>query len=323
MFSLLRKSSSMLAMSRPDRPIISVVIPVYGSDDTLQELYRRIAATVEGITPEFEIIFVNDASPGRAWAVIRELAVMDTRVRGLNLSRNFGQYPAITAGLSASRGEWIVVMDCDLQDRPEEIERMYAKTREGFSVVVGSRRVRHDSRLRAFMSWGFYSTLSYLTGTRQDRTEANFGIYHRRVIDAILSLPEHMRYFSVMRRWVGFPTATIPVEHAKRQGGKTSYSLRKLLSLAADIILAYSDKPLRLIIKFGVIVTFGAGAYLVATVARGFFFDNAAEQFEVLIGSLWFMFGLLSTMLGIIALYIGKTFDEVKKRPMYIVQEEI
>lgn len=310
-------------MSHPDVPRISVVVPVYGSDDTLRELYRRIIATVERITPEFEVIFVNDASPDQAWAVIRELAAGDARVRGLNLSRNFGQYPAITAGLSASRGEWVVVMDCDLQDRPEEIERMYAKAREGFSAVVGSRRVRHDSRLRAFVSWGFYATLSYLTGTHQDRTEANFGIYHRRVVDAILSLPEHMRYFSVMRRWVGFPTAAIPVEHAKRQGGKTGYSLRKLFGLATDIILAYSDKPLRLIIKFGAVVTCGAGAYLAVIAVRGLFFDNTAGQFEALIGSLWLIFGLLSIMLGVVALYIGKTFDEAKKRPMYIVQEEI
>ena len=309
-------------MNSAGHPEISVVVPVYGSDKVLQELHQRIVATVEKITPAFEIVLVNDASPDKAWQVIRELAAKDKRVRGLNLSRNFGQYPAITAGLQASRGEWVVVMDCDLQDQPEEIAHMYAKAKEGFFVVVGSRQARHDSRLRSFVSRVFYATLSYLSRTRQDPTLANFGIYHRRVIEAILSLQDHMRYFSVMVRWVGFRTATIPVQHAKRQGGKSGYSLRKLFSLATDIILAYSERPLRLIIKIGLIVVACAGAYLLLVIMRGLFAEPAT-QFEILIGSLWLIFGLLSTMLGVIALYLGKTFDETKKRPIYIVQEEV
>src|SRR3989338_1079659 len=309
-------------MTHPKSPEISVVVPVYGSDDVLRELYRRVVATVEKITAEFELILVNDASPDNAWQVIRELASQDKRVRGLNLSRNFGQYPALTAGLQASRGEWVVVMDCDLQDQPEEIEQMYAKAQEGFFAVIGSRQTRHDSRLRSFVSQVFYATLSYLSGTYQDPTLANFGIYHRRVIEAILSLQDHMRYFSVMVRWVGFRTATIPVQHAKRQGGKSGYSLRKLFSLATDIILAYSERPLRLIVKIGLTVLACASVYLLIVIARGLFAEPAT-QFEILIGSLWLLFRVFSTMLGVVALYLGKTFDETKKRPIYIVQEEV
>ena len=309
-------------MNNADHPELSVVIPVYGSDNALRELHRRITATVEKITAEFELILVNDASPDNAWQVIRELAAKDERVRGLNLSRNFGQYPAITAGLSASRGEWVVVMDCDLQDQPEEIEQMYAKAKEGFFVVVGSRQKRHDSWLRSLASRVFYATLSYLSGTRQDPTLANFGLYRRCVIEAILSLPEHMRYFSVMVRWVGFRTAIIPVLHAKRQGGRSGYSFRKLFSLATDIILAYSEKPLRLIVKIGLFVVACSGAYLLILVGRAFF-GGSVGSVEVLIGSLWLIFGLLSMMLGVMALYLGKIFDEAKRRPIYIVQEEI
>ena len=309
-------------MKNADHPEISVVVPVYGSDNALRELHQRIVATVEKITPSFELILVNDASPDNAWQVIRELSARDKRVRGLNLSRNFGQYPAITAGLQASRGEWVVVMDCDLKAQPEEIEQMYAKAKEGYFAVIGSRQTRHDSRLRSFVSQVFYATLSYLSGTYQDPTLANFGIYHRRVIEAILSLQDHMRYFSVMVRWVGFRTATIPVQHAKRKGGASGYSLRKLLSLATDIILAYTEKPLRLIIKFGVIVTAISGAYLFIIIVRTLI-AGTEEPFGLLIGSLWFIFGLLSTMLGVMALYIGKIFDEAKKRPIYIVQEEV
>lgn len=301
---------------------ISVVVPVYGSDDALPELHRRVVTAVEKITQNFELILVNDASPGNAWQIIRELAAQDARVRGINLSRNFGQYPAITAGLRASQGTWVVVMDCDLQDQPEEIEQMYRKAQEGFFVVVGSRQKRHDSFVRSFVSRMFYATLSYLSGTYQDRTVANFGVYHRRVIDAILSLPEHMRYFSVMVRWVGFRTAVVPVEHAKRKGGKSGYSLRKLFKLATDIILAYSEGPLRLIVKIGVIASVWAGGYLLILVLRGFT-ETPASQAEFIFGSVWFIFGALATMLGVVALYLGKTFDEVKRRPIYIVQEEL
>lgn len=310
-------------MQQGEKPHISVVIPVYGSDAILPELKERIVATVEKLTSAFDIIFVNDKSPDNAWQVIKELAGKDKRVRGINLSRNFGQYPAITAGLASSQGEWVIIMDCDLQDRPEEIEQMYRKVKEGFYIVVGSRTKRHDSFVRSFVSRAFYATLTYLTGTRQNSGETNFGIYHRKVIDAILALPEHMRYFSVMRRWVGFRTATVPVEHGARKGGKSGYSLRKLLSLATDIILAYSDKPLRLIIKFGAIVTLVAGVYCAVILSQGLFGGVAVGQFEILIGSLWLIFGLVTMLLGLVALYLGKTFDEVKKRPIYIVQEEV
>jgi glycosyltransferase involved in cell wall biosynthesis len=301
---------------------ISVVVPVYGSDEVLRELYRRVVTTVEKITPDFELILVNDASPDNAWRVIRELAGKDKRVRGINLSRNFGQYPATTAGLQASKGEWVVVMDCDLQDQPEEIDHMYRKAQEGFFVVVGSRQKRHDNWLRSLVSRAFYTMLGYLSGINQDRTVANFGIYHRKVIDAILSLPEHMRYFSVMVRWVGFRTAIVPVQHAKRKGGASGYSLRKLFRLATDIILAYTEKPLRIIVKVGMFVTVCASLYLFVVIARGIF-SQPVQPLEFLTGSLWFIFGLLSTMIGIIALYLGKTFDETKRRPIYIVQEEL
>jgi glycosyltransferase involved in cell wall biosynthesis len=309
-------------MNQSETPYISVVVPVYGSDEVLGELYERTAKTLESITPNFEFIFVNDASPDNAWEIIKKLKLSDERIRGINLSRNFGQYPALTAGLRACRGEWIVVMDCDLQDLPEAIERMYQKAQEGFYVVVGSRQERHDSRLRLFVSWGFYATLGYLTGRQHDRTLANFGIYQRRVIDAVLSIEDHMRYFSVMVRWVGFRTAVVPVKHAPRKGGVSGYSFMKLFSLATDIILAYSEKPLRIIVRLGALVTIVAAGYLVLVTTNSFDV-RSSQSLETLTGSLWLIFGLLTTLLGIIALYVGKIFEETKKRPIYIVQEEI
>ena len=286
------------------------------------ELYERTAKTLTPITTDFEFIFVNDASPDKAWQVINQLKSNDGRIRGINLSRNFGQYPALTAGLKASRGEWIVVMDCDLQDLPEEISRMYEKAQEGFYVVVGSRQERHDSAFRLLVSKCFYGTMSYLTGRHHDNTLANFGIYHRQVIDAILSLEDHMRYFSVMVRWVGFSTAVIPVKHAPRKGGVSGYSFSKLFSLATDIILAYSEKPLRLVIKGGLAVSVASLGYLLLT-ATHVSTNTPIQATSFLMGQLWLIFGLLLVVLGVIALYIGKIFEETKKRPIYIVQEEI
>lgn len=309
-------------MNPSEVPHISVVVPVYGSDGVLGELYERAAKTLESITSDFEFIFVNDASPDKAWQVIQGLAANDRRIRGINLSRNFGQYPALTAGLQASRGEWIVVMDCDLQDLPEEISGMYEKVQEGFYVVVGSRQERHDSAFRLFVSKCFYGTMSYLTGRHHDNTLANFGIYHRKVIDAVLSLEDHMRYFSVMVRWVGFRTAVIPVKHAPRKGGASGYSFGKLFSLATDIILAYSEKPLRLIVKLGLFVLLVSGGFLLFSVTQASSYI-ALQTADSLFGVLWLLFGLLTIILGIIALYIGKIFEETKKRPIYIVQEEI
>jgi dolichol-phosphate mannosyltransferase len=309
-------------MEEIKKPLISVVVPVYGSDKVLGELFERTANTLAPITTDFEFIFVNDASPDNAWQVIKELASKYSQVRGINLSRNFGQYPAMTAGLQASRGDWIVVMDCDLQDSPEEITKMYQKAQEGYYVVVGSRQERHDSTLRLFVSKCFYGTMSYLTGRHHNNTLANFGIYHRKVIDAILSLQDHMRYFSVMVRWVGFRTAIAPIKHAERKGGKSGYSLSKLFNLAIDIILAYTEKPLRLIVRVGLIVSLISLAYLLF-VAIEFTTSSTIQTTGYLLGSLWLVFGLLTTILGIIALYIGKIFEETKKRPIYIVQEEI
>jgi hypothetical protein len=142
------------------------------------------------------------------------------------------------------------------------------------------------------------------------------------VIDAVLSLGDRMRYFSVMVRWVGFRTTVMPVEQGVRKGGKSGYSLRKLFKLATDIILAYTEKPLRIIIKIGAFVVACSGLYLLIVIGRGLFADSA-EPFELLIGSIWLIFGLIAVMIGIVALYLGKTFEEAKKRPIYIVQEEI
>ena len=229
-------------------PHLSIVSPVYRAEKILPVLVQRITQAVSAITTDFEIVLVDDRSPDNSWAVIETLARDNPQIKAIRLSRNFGQHYAITAGLDHAKGEWIVVMDCDLQDRPEEIPVLYQKALEGFDIVLARRAVRKDKFAKRLFSKYFYKVLSYLSGSEQDASVANFGIYNRKVTDAIRQMRESIRYFPTMVQWVGFRAAKIEVQHDERFEGETSSNLRKLMRLASDIILAFSDIPLRILI---------------------------------------------------------------------------
>ena len=215
-----------------------------------------------------------------------------------------------------------MVMDGDLQDQPEEIPKLYGKALEGYDIVVGRREQRQDGLLKKAVSRLFYGILSYLTSAEQDGTVANFGIYHRKVIQAVCSLRENLRFFPIMVRWVGFRFTAIPIEHAPRGAGKSSYTCKKLLNLALDVMLAFSDKPLRLTIKLGFLISATALIFAANILFRSFFFGYAVMGWASLIVSLWFFSGLTIFILGIMGIYVGKIFDEVKGRPLYIAREK-
>ena len=301
-------------------PLISIVSPVYRAENLLDELVRRIQTSVESITAEYEIILVDDRGPDNSWARIEAQAARDPRVRGVRLSRNFGQHKAITAGLEQASGEWVVVMDCDLQDQPEEIPGLYQYARQERYDMVFARRVeRQDSWFKRMGSRSFYRVLSYLTETHQDPAIANFGIYHRKVVDAVLSMRESIRYFPTMVRWVGFRAGGLAVKHAERSEGASSYNLRRLINLALDIILAYSDKPLRLAVKLGMAISGAAFLMVLITLVRYLLGHKWEPGYISIIVSIWFFAGLLLSVLGMVGLYIGKTFEQVKNRPIYLV----
>ncbi|MBM7661688.1 dolichol-phosphate mannosyltransferase [Bacillus mesophilus] len=302
---------------------ISVVVPVYGCVSCLEELHRRLTDSLKQITTDFEMIFVNDASPDHSWDKIEQLVKKDDRVVGINLSRNFGQHYAITAGLDYSSGDWIVVMDCDLQDQPEEIEKLYTQAKEGFDIVLGRRANRNDTIFKKLSSKLFYKVFSYLTETEQDGTVANFGIYHTKVISALLSMRENLRFFPTMVKWVGFKSTTIDIQHSLRIEGNSSYSLKKLLKLAFNVMIAFSDKPLRLTVGAGFMISFFSFIYALYIVIRDLMGIKAIQGWPSLIVSIWFLSGLIIFVLGIIGIYLGKAFDEVKKRPIYIVKDTI
>ena len=299
------------------------MIPIYLAESLVDELVHRLVKHLSSVTEQFEIILVEDGSPDGSWKKIEEHCKKDLRIRGIKLSRNFGQHFAITAGLGEATGEWIVVMDCDLQDQPEEIAKLLRAAEEGHEIVLASRTSRTDGWFKCFLSRLFYRVLSFLSGARYDNTIACFGVYHQIVIQSILKMPETIRFFPAMVNWVGFTKTVIPVEHAKRAEGKSSYTFRKQMKLALDILLAYSDKPLRLIIGLGLFISFLA--FLLGGVI---FYRYQKGQIHVigyasLITSICFFSGIIVSVLGVIGLYIGKIFDGIKNRPSYLVAKKI
>jgi glycosyltransferase involved in cell wall biosynthesis len=298
---------------------ISVVSPVYKAPSILPELVDRLTISLTKITDSFEIILVDDGCPVNSWAMIEELSNKHCFVRGIKLSRNFGQHYAITAGLDQAKGKWVVVMDCDLQDQPEEIQKLYAKANIGYDCVLAARENRQDSLIKKFFSNAFYRILSELTGAKYDHRVANFGIYSEKVIQSINQFREPIRYFPGLVQYVGFKSETINIEHASRMEGKSSYNFKRLTNLALDIILAYSDKPLRTIIKLGLLISLLSFFYVGFSIWQWCTDQILVPGYTSLIASVWLLSGILISTLGIIGLYLGKTFEAVKSRPIYII----
>jgi glycosyltransferase involved in cell wall biosynthesis len=304
-------------------PLFTIVSPVYQSEDIVSNLVSEIKKNIIPITEDFEILLVEDGSYDGSWNAIERECRSDKRVKGIKLSRNFGQHYAITAGLDHASGTWVIVMDCDLQDLPSEIYKLYCKALEGFDIVLARRSIRKDTFFKKLFSRIFYGILGYLTGTSQDPAVANFGIYHQKVVLAMRLLREPIRYFPTMVKWVGFRRTTLDVLHGVRPSGKTSYNYKKLKKLALDIILANSDKPIKLTIKLGFWVALFSFGFGVLTFVRYYSGQIKVIGYTSLLISIWFLTGLTLIVLGIIGLYLGKTFEGVKQRPIYIVDQMV
>ncbi len=303
------------------KPHISVVSPVYGCVQALPELCARLHAELCKITDNYEIILVNDASPDESWSVINRFAALDNRVKGISLARNFGQHYAVTAGIDFAFGDWVVVMDCDLQDNPEEIIRLYEKANTGFDIVLACRSKRQDNWVKRNLSKLFFYIYQYFSERKVNNRMSNFGIYSQKVIASIRLLKEQNRSFGLFVLWVGYKRAEIDVIHSARIYGKTGYTLSKAIGLAIDSILADSDKLLRLTIKFGFIVSSISMISAFYIIFRYLLYAKPVEGWTSLFVSLCFATGLIIGTVGIVGLYVGKIFDEVKQRPLYIINE--
>ncbi|HKA42648.1 MAG TPA: glycosyltransferase family 2 protein [Burkholderiales bacterium] len=302
-------------------PHISVVTPVYQAEGCLEELHRRLVAALGTLTQDFEIIMIEDCGGDHSWEIIRELARQDPRIKGMQFSRNFGQHYGITAGMDHCDGDWVVVMDCDLQDRPEEIPRLYAKALEGYDVVIARRGKRSDGVLKRLGSWAFYRVFSYLADFEYDGETGNFRIISRKVVASCRGMREQLRFFGGLVKWMGFPTTTIAVQHDARYAGRSTYTFKKLRTLAVDTVIAYSDKPLRLSIRFGFLMSLAAFAGGIYILAVALLYGSPVVGWPSLFVSLYFLAGIIISILGVMGIYLGKTFDEVKKRPLYIVSK--
>lgn len=302
---------------------LSVVVPVYGSPQSLNELVERLRKVIQGHTKNFEIILINDGCPLNSWEIIKILSVQYHEVVGVNLSRNFGQHYAITAGLELSIGDNVIVMDCDLQDHPEEIPNLIKEIKNGYDLVQIKREHRRDSFLKKMSSLLFHKFLSYMTDTNSDESIANYGIYSRKVINSYLRIKEQVRSFPLHVKWLGFNSTTVVGRHNERHSGASSYTFNKLLNMALDLIISFSDKPLRIMVKFGLSMS------LLSMILACYFFYNwyinkvSVDGWASLIVSIWFLSGVIIMMLGIVGTYVAKTFDESKGRPIYIIDEVI
>lgn len=289
----------------------------------LNELVSRTKAAISSITEDYEIILVNDASPDDSWSKIQSICSTDKRIKGVNLSRNFGQQYSTTAGLSVTKGDWVAVIDCDLQNPPEEIPRLYAKAQEGYDTVFAQRLERQDTFLKKLSSTAFNKVFSFMTDSYQDKSAAEFGLYSRKVIDAVLSMGDAIRYFPIMVKWVGFRIAYLPVHHSERAEGTSGYTLAKLLDVTSDSMIGFSNKPLRLALHFGIIVTVVAVCLALYYLFDYFINGTDVAGFTTLVISVWMIAGILISILGVLGLYIGKIFDQVKSRPTYIIMDKV
>ena len=305
------------------RPHLSVVAPVYREEGNVAEFCRRVGAALAGITRDYEIVLVEDGGGDGSWARIVEESRTDRRIKGLRFARNFGQHYAITAGLSAARGDWVVVMDSDLQDRPEVIPELYAKARQGFEIVFVARRDRPEALWYRAAQRIFYALFRWLAGTDYDPAHGNFSILSRRVLAHYLSLNEQLRFYGGMLAWLGFPRASIEAAHGRRHAGRSVYTLRNRLRLAGAIVVAHSDRPLRLSIGFGFLMAAGAFAYGVVLVVRALLGQIVVPGYASMMASMFFIGGLVLLVQGIVGVYIGKIYAEARRRPLYVVAETI
>jgi len=312
-----------LSAERPHPSVeLSVVVPVYGCAGCLAELHRRLGASLEEITDNYELVFVDDRGPDDAWSVLEALGQQDPRVRALRLARNFGQHAAITAGLAATRGRWVVVMDCDLQDPPEAIHRLYAAAQDGYDVVFGRRQTRAAPGWRRSSARAYFRLLNTFTGSSLEGSYGTFSILNSQVVDAFLRVRDRDRHYLLILQWLGFEHTAVDYDHAARHLGDSSYSPVTLLRHALNGLLFQTTVLLRFIVYAGFLLSaLGAAlaTYFVVAKLTGSAYPGwtSLAVFTLTIGG----FTIIST--GVTGLYVGKVFEQVKQRPLYVIDRTL
>jgi polyisoprenyl-phosphate glycosyltransferase len=314
-------------MTAPSRPLLSIVVPLYNESENVAPLLERIGALAERLAGELdcEIVLVNDGSGDGTAAAVRHEMERRSRVILVNLSRNFGHQLAATAGLELARGDAVVLMDGDLQDPPELIEAFVRKWRDGYDVVYGVRRQRPgESRFKLITARAFYRIIKRLTKIEIPMDAGDFRLMSRRVVDALRRSPERNRFLRGMVSWVGYNQTAVEYDRDVRYAGSTKYPLGKMLRFAMDGITSFSDIPLRLASYFG--FTVSAIAFLYALIVIGFKVFSLRPPaytpgWASTIVAVLFLGGVQLMSLGILGEYLGRVYDEVKGRPLYLISD--
>jgi glycosyltransferase involved in cell wall biosynthesis len=304
-------------------PEIAVIIPIYNGRPMLEELCRRLVNSLSAITANFIIVLIDDVAPDNPWPLICELGHRDSRIQGVRLSRNFGQHYALTAGIDVARARWYVIMDCDLQDAPEDIPLLYSKATEGHDLVAGMRRKEGHGFIKRQSSRLFYGLFRALSGIQLESGVGNFRIFSNRVANGFRSMREQMRFAPASFEWMGFNPAYVVLQHHERYQGKSSYTLWKLLKLAANTILAHSQTPLKIVAGFGLVMSLITFVIAAVFFGRALLFGTEVIGWASLFVTILFIGSIQIALMGVLGIYIGKTFEETKGRPLYIIKDTV
>jgi polyisoprenyl-phosphate glycosyltransferase len=308
----------------------SVVIPIYNEEDNIPELFSRLTAVMQTLCAtmklsedSYEIIMVDDGSRDNSWQVIREIHAKDPRVKGISFSRNFGHHIAITAGLDQAKGRAVILMDGDLQDPPEEILSLYSKFQEGYDLVYGIRQQRKDPFLKKVTSSLFWWILRRFSGVDIPQGQTMLRILSRRLVDVLKEMKEHARFIHGMMAWAGFNVTVLEVKHNPRTRGKSKYNIPKMFRLAFHAVTSFSTIPLRLAIYMGFtssLVSFFVGMYFLY---KKIVYGIPVMGYASIVVSIFFVGGIQLLVLGIFGEYLGRTYQEVQRRPLYIFKDTL
>jgi glycosyltransferase involved in cell wall biosynthesis len=321
--ALVRELAERRGLPDGKTPMLSIVSPVYRAGEIVEEFVRSVKSALENLTSSYELILVEDGSSDTSWLRIVEACAADPRVKGLKLTRNFGQHQAITAGLELARGEWVVVMDCDLQDDPSFLAALHRKACEGFDVVLTSRSERAHPAMKNAGARMFTALLNRLSGAHAaDPLVGGYSMLSRRVVDAFLQVADVHRHYLLIVRWLGFRIGYVPVVHRPRRRGRSSYDLPKLLRHAVTGWVSHSNRLLyaSVALGFSFLAAAIAGALLVVFL---YFVRGFAPGWPSLVVLILVSTGSILTALGVLGIYVGKIFDQVRARPLYVVEEAL
>lgn len=302
---------------------ISVIAPIFNEEQNIEEFSNRVTKSIEDITQDYKIIFIDDGSTDNSWEKIQEICLKNSKVTALKLSRNFGHHFAITAGLNNVDADWVIVMDTDLQDRPEVIPQLYSRAITGFDVVFVDRINRPEAFTYRVLQKLFYLILRLSSGINFNSSQANFSIINKKVVDAFNKFPEQARFYGSTILWLGFKRTSIEAEHGTRFRGKPSYSLKKRIKLASDIMLSFSDRPLKFAIFVGLFFSLLSIFMVFYIFIQKVFGSFTVTGWASLIISIFLIGGIQISIIGILGIYISKIFSEVKSRPLYVISDII